>query len=89
MGGNEDPLECSSISNGNEGTFHSFHCQTVSSTAVLKTKTDANVSPNKKKLQTKEAMQKRITKLEQRMEWMCSSIVMNDEAHVNGQMKTA
>ena len=89
MSRNEDQLECSSISNGNEGTFHSFHCQTVSSTSVLKTKIDANVSPSKKKFQTKEAMQKRITRLEQRMERMCSSMVMNEEAHVKGVMKTA
>ena len=63
------------MSNGTEGRIESFHFRHVSNTS-LKPRKDEVASPSVKenKIQTREVLQKRISRLEEQLEYIYNSI---------------
>ena len=80
-------LECSSsMSNGTDGQFESFHFKDMSN-SLLKPRKDVNGCPAVKenKIQTREVLQLRISRLEERLDYVCKSI----DDHVENDIEVA
>ena len=70
-------LECSSsMSNGTEARFESFHFRHVSNSLLKPSRKDVTESPNNKenKVKSREDLQNRIARLEEKLDYICNSI---------------